>query len=78
MDVNYLMGHVLDKFLRKRIGENERRELLEVMIYEGKIQYIKSQLWPHDPPHNMMGYTLEQACSKVYPIILWGGSCGHN
>lgn len=61
MDVDYLVGHVLDKFLRKRIGENQRRELLEVMIYEGKIQYIKSQLWPHDPPHVMMGYTSEQA-----------------
>lgn len=60
MDISYIYGHILDKFLRSQLGENQRRELLEVMIYEGKLQYLKTQLWPHYPDYTLMGYTPDQ------------------
>ncbi|MGC6479027.1 MAG: gliding motility lipoprotein GldB [Flavobacteriaceae bacterium] len=72
MDLTYLKGHVLDKFLRQRIGENQRRELLEVMIYEGKLQYLKSRLWPHDSAYSLMGYTAEQqAWAEANERYIW-------
>lgn len=51
---------------------SQQRQLLDEMIYRGKIMYVQSLLLPNEPERLLMGYTSEQwAWAEKYEKEVW-------
>ena len=51
---------------------SQQRQLLDEMIYRGKIMYVQSLLLPNEPERLLMGYTPEQwAWAEKYEKEVW-------
>lgn len=60
MDKKHLVAKAIETLASNIVGEPKEKKMLDIMISNGKILYIKSLLLPHLPDSILMEYTPEQ------------------